>query len=119
MHPAMEIDKSILQPGFILLPRDAVYSWRRFPLQGVKAVPKQIHGHMVKQSGETFLLPCFRYFSHTAQSLGHSFPALCRTRVGLNNVLLGPRPSLPTLRRERIFPVVRLVHRYYGVVRLL
>src|SRR5215813_10679640 len=110
MHPAMEIDKSILQSGFILLPRDAVYFWRRFPLQGVKAVPKQIHGHMVKQSGETLLLPYLRCLSHTAQSLGHSFSALCRTRVGLNDVLLGPRPSLPRLRRRELF-VVRLVHR--------
>src|SRR5215467_12516538 len=33
---------------------------------------------MVKQSGEPFLPPCLCCFSHTAQSLGHSFPALCR-----------------------------------------
>src|SRR5262249_17853356 len=98
MHPAMEIDQSILQSGFILLPCDTIDSGCRFPLQGVKALPKQVHGHMVEQSGETFLLPCLRCFSHTAQSLGHSFPALCRTRVGLNDVLLGPRPSLPNLR---------------------
>ena len=32
-------------------------------------------------------------------SAGHSFPALCRARVGLRDVLLGPRPSLPSLRR--------------------
>src|SRR3954464_2443019 len=73
---------------------------------------------MVKQSGEAFLLLSLCYFPHTAQSLGHSFPALCRARVGSNDVLLGPRPSLPNL-RERLPFVVRLVHRYYGVVRLL
>jgi hypothetical protein len=46
------------------------------------------------------------------------YPALCRASVGWNGVLLGPRPSLPRLRRRSLF-FVRLVHRYYGAVRLL
>jgi len=45
-------------------------------------------------------------------------PALCQERARLNDVLLGPRPSLPNLRRRQVL-VVRLVHRYYGAVRLL
>src|SRR6202035_3072691 len=45
---------------------------------------------MVEQSREPFLSPFLCYFSHTAQSLGHSFPALCRVSVGQNDVLLGP-----------------------------
>ncbi len=53
--------------------------------------------------GETCCWP------HTAQSLGQAFPALCRTHVGLNDVLLGLCPSLPGLRRKLPF-VVRLVH---------
>ena len=64
---------------------------------------------------------CFlssRCLSHTAQSLGHSCPALCRVSVGLSNVLLGPRPSLPCLRRGSLL-FVRQVHGYYGAVRLL
>jgi hypothetical protein len=73
---------------------------------------------MVEQSGEAFLLPFFGYLSHTAPSLGHSCPALCRARVGSDDVLLGPRPSLPHLCGRLPF-VVRLVHRCYGVVRLL
>src|SRR3954447_17190321 len=36
---------------------------------------------MVKQSGEAFLLLSLCYFPHTAQSLGHSCPALCRARA--------------------------------------
>ena len=59
---------------------------------------------MVEQSGEPFLLPFLCCLPHTAQSLGHAFPALCRARVGLNDVLLGPRPSLPSLRR-RVAPL--------------
>ena len=56
-------------------------------------------------------------YSHTAQS-EHSSPALCRDGVGLTDVLLDPRPFLPRLRRRSLF-FVRLVHRYYGAVRLL
>jgi len=57
-------------------------------------------------------------YSHTAQSLGHSLPRSVSGEWGLNGVLLGPRPSLPRLRRRLLF-FVRLVHRYYGAVRLL
>src|ERR1700674_1379821 len=38
VHPAVQIDKSILKPGFILLPRYAVYSRRSLTLKRVKAV---------------------------------------------------------------------------------
>jgi hypothetical protein len=50
--------------------------------------------------------------------LGHALPALCRVHVRLNDVLLRLCPSLPGLRRRLPF-LVRLVHRYYGTVRLL
>src|SRR6202521_1666896 len=118
LYPAVQIDQSILQPGFILLPCHAIYSRCSLPLQCEKAVPQQINRYMVEQSGEPFLPPSLCCFSHTAQSLGHSFPALCRARVGPNDVLLGPRPSLPNLRRRLPF-FVRLVHWYCGAVRLL
>jgi len=54
--------------------------------------------------GETCCWP------HTVQSLGHALPALCRTHVGWNDVLLSPCPSLPSLRRRLLPFVVRLVH---------
>src|ERR1700733_8602810 len=73
---------------------------------------------MVEQSSEPLLLsfPCC--FPHTVQSLGHALPALCRMHVRLNDVLLRLCPSLPSLRGKSPF-LVRLVHRYYGTVRLL
>src|SRR5579863_2157186 len=52
MHPAVQIDQSILQPGLILLPSNAVYSGCGFSLQRVKAFPQQI-GCQVASS------PCF------------------------------------------------------------
>jgi hypothetical protein len=38
VNPAVQIDESILQPGFILLPRHAVYSGRSLTLERVEAV---------------------------------------------------------------------------------
>jgi hypothetical protein len=55
---------------------------------------------------------------HTVQSPEPAFPALCRVHVGLNDVLLSLCPSLPGLRGKLSF-LVRLVHGYYGTVRLL
>src|SRR5215471_10849447 len=88
VHPVVQIDNPILQAGFILVPRHAIDSWCRFRLQSVEAVTEQIDAEMVKQSGEAFLFPFTCCFSHTAQSLGHGFPALCRAHVRLNDVLL-------------------------------
>ena len=73
---------------------------------------------VVEQGSEPFLLPFPCCFSHTVQSLGHAFPALCREHAWLSDVLLHLRPSLPNLRRS-LPSFVRLVHRYYGAVRLL
>ena len=73
---------------------------------------------MVQQSSKPLFLPFPRRSAHAAQSLGHSFPALCRLSAGLLDVLLGLPPSLHCLRRR--FPLfVRLFHRYYSAVRLL
>src|ERR1035441_8478765 len=73
---------------------------------------------MVEQSGEPLLLsfPCC--LPHTVQPLGHALPALRRVHLRLNDVLPRLRPSLPCLRGRLPF-LVRLVHRYYGTVRLL
>src|SRR5712692_7247328 len=65
---------------------------------------------MMEQCGEPFLLPFSCCLPHTVQSLGHAFPTLGRVHVGLNDVLLSLRPSLPCL-RGRLHFLVRLVHR--------
>src|SRR5260370_3724087 len=110
MNPAVQIDKPILQPGFILLPRHAVYSGRSFTLERVEAVPEQSNTQMVEQSGEPFLLLFLCCFSHTVQSLGHALPTLRRVHVRRNDVLLRLCPSLHSLRR-RLPSLARLVHR--------
>jgi hypothetical protein len=72
----------------------------------------------MQQSRELLFLLLSRAFAHTAQPLGHAFPALRRARVRLYDVLLGLRSSLHCLRRSRC-PFVRLLHGYYTEVRLL
>ena len=44
---------------------------------------------------------------HTAHSLGHAVPALCREHVGLNDVLHGPCPSLPNPPPKVSLPLFR------------
>src|SRR5689334_5343577 len=73
---------------------------------------------MVEQSREPFLPPLLCCFSHTAQSLGHRFSSLVSGCCWVYHFLLSPHSSLPGLRLRSLF-FVRLVHRYYGAVRLL
>src|ERR1017187_5178838 len=73
---------------------------------------------MVEQSGEPFLRSFLCYLPHTVKPRGHALPTLCRVQVRLNDVLLRLGPSLPNL-RGRLPSLVRLVHRFYGTVRLL
>ncbi len=117
VYPAMEIFQPIFQTVFVLLPPHTVHSRRGVPLQRVIALPEHLDAQMVEQSREPFLLLFLRCFAYAVQPLGHSFPALGRTRVGLFDVLLGLRSSLHNLRRG--CPFVRLFHGYYNAVRLL
>src|ERR1700688_865619 len=81
VHPAVQIDESILKPGFIFLPRYAVDSGRSLTLKRVEAVSEQINVKMVEQSSEPFLLSFLCYLPHTVQPLRHALPTLCRVHV--------------------------------------
>jgi hypothetical protein len=67
MHPAVQIGKPTLQPGFILLPRHPIDAGCSLAFQRTEAAPQQIDHDMVEQSGELHLLvfPCC--FPHTRQ----------------------------------------------------
>src|SRR5438876_11773515 len=73
---------------------------------------------MLEQCGDPLLLSFLCCLPHPIPPLGHALPALCRVHVRLNDVLPRLCPSLPSLHRKSTF-LVRLVHRYYGTVRLL
>src|SRR3974390_382897 len=118
VHPAVQIDESILQAGCILLPSHAIDSGSSSTLKGVEAVAEYSDAQVVEQGGEPFLLPSSCCLRPPLQSLGHVFPALSRTHVRLNDVLLSLCPSLPALPGSLPF-LVRLVPRDYGTGRLL
>src|SRR5260370_12102178 len=81
MYSTVQIVESIFQSGFILLPSHAIDSRRSLTLQNVEALAEESDVEVVEQSGEPFLLPFSCCLPHTAQSLGHTFPALCRAHV--------------------------------------
>src|ERR1039457_1438194 len=55
--------------------------------QRVIAVPQQIHGQMVQQRSEPFLLPFPCCFPHAPQTLCRGCSVLCRNRACLTDVL--------------------------------
>ena len=89
-----------------------------------KAQPAQIR---TSASTHTALLkdewresePRLRFASRTpSKRWDMHIPAQSQEHVRLNDVLLQLHPSLPTL-RSSLRRLVRMVHRYYGAVRLL
>jgi hypothetical protein len=95
MHPAVKINESIFQTGFILLSSHTIASRRGLTLESLKAVAEEADVETVKQSCEPFLLPFPCSFTHTVQSLGHALPPLCQMHVRLNDVLLRLYPPSP------------------------
>src|SRR5262249_21366719 len=112
---AVEVRKPIVPAELIRLPGHAILPGGGVPLQQIEAVPEQVDREMVESGGGLLLLvlPCG--LAHASQSLGHACPALCRARVGWARVLLGPRASLPPLRRP-LLVLVRGVPGYSHVV---
>src|SRR5260370_7049796 len=104
VNPAVQIDQPTFQPGFILLPRHAVHSWRSSTLKRVEALADQGDAQMVEQSGEPLLLTFLFCLPHTVQSLGHALPPLCRVHDRPNHLLPPPCPPPPHLpRRSSLF----------------
>jgi hypothetical protein len=115
----VQIYKSVLQPGLVLLPCHSIHSQRSIPLEGVEAVLEQDGRHMMEQGGEPLLPITPRSFAHSVQSLGHFLP-LCVGSV-LDSTEFSLVTGLPsTASAFRVSTVlVRLLHRYYAHVRLL
>ena len=117
MDAAMQVRQLLIQARLVLLPRHAVDSGRRFPLQRVVALPQQLGRDMVEQRGEPRPLVPTCCFTHTVQVAQLAGPALSPGRGRLPDVLLGRSPSLHALRRC-LLTLVRTLRRYYATVRL-
>jgi hypothetical protein len=89
-----EIEQSLLQILFILLPCLAVHAGRSFSLQPSEAFFQQFDCQMVQQRGEADLLIFLCCPPHTLQSIHHGWFARRRSRVGLHVFsLVRPLPS--------------------------
>jgi len=99
----------------MLLPHDAIDPGRCVAFERVEALPKPLHSNVVQKRCEACLLIPPRCFAHTLQIRRRGNPALSPDRGSPHRVPLGRRPSLHSLRRLR---GVRLLLRYYAVVRL-
>src|SRR3982751_827693 len=98
MDSPMEVLYSHLQVDSIFFPCHAIDSGRSLPFQALITDPQLFDGHMVQQGCELSLLILLGCFAHTVQPGKPAFPALRPVRVRLLHVLLGPRPSLHSLR---------------------
>src|SRR3954454_13427682 len=76
-------------------------------------LPEQARAEVVEERGEPLPPPVPRRSSHAGPPPGHARPVLSPARAPLVRVPLGPRPSLPRLRRRSPGRVRRLP-RYYG-----
>ena len=73
---------------------------------------------MMQQCGEPYTLALSRRLAHGCQPVRRGIPAQCPGRGRLTAVPLGRGPSLHGLRRGQAL-IVRPLHRYYDLVRLL
>src|ERR1039457_5090052 len=117
MDSPMQVGYPRLQFFSIFLPRHAIHSRRRLPLQAVVAAAQQINTDVVQQGCEPYFLVLPGCLSHPVQPAWLAFPSLRPVRVGLFHVLLGQRPSLHGLLRPSP-AFVRPLPRYYAAVRL-
>ncbi len=73
-----QIDFKVL---LVALPCRSIDSRSRFPLEAGKGFHQSISRHLVKQSGESFLLLALRCFPYTVKLLEHTSPALSPAHV--------------------------------------
>ena len=125
MNPAVEIDEPNLQTGFDTPATSCRLPPVKLPLRFQKPRKSlsrsKANVQVVEQGSEPFLLSLLCCFSHTVQSLGHAFPALCREAECLAALMFSFICALPSPTSAGSFCfLVRLVHRYRrSAVRLL
>src|SRR5262249_47641983 len=114
----MQIRQLLFEIFSVGLPRHAVDAWRRVSLKCAVTLLQEVDGDVMQQCGEPHTLALSRRSAHAGKPDRRGIPAQCPGRGGLAAVPLGRGPFLHRLRGGRVL-VVRLLHRYYSLVRLL
>src|SRR5580658_5917024 len=98
--------------------RATVDTRRGVPFERKVALLQEIDGDVMQQRSEPYTFALSRRSAHGCQPVRRGIPALCPGRGRLTAVPLGRGPSLHGLRRGNAL-IVRPLHRYYSLVRLL
>src|SRR6266853_1095816 len=118
MHSIVQVFQFLFEGLSIGLPCHAIGSGRSVTREREIAPLQEIGGDVMQQCREPYSLALSRRLAHGCQSVRRGIPAQCPGRGRLTAVPLGRGPSLHGLRRGKAL-VVRSLHRYYSLVRLL
>src|SRR6202795_615172 len=118
MHSIVQVLQFLFERFSIGLPCHAIASGRSVTREREIAPLQEIGGDVMQQCREPYSLALSRRLAHGCQSVRRGIPAQCPGRGRLTAVPLGRGPSLHGLRRGNAL-IVRPLHRYYSLVRLL
>ena len=118
VHFIVQFLQLLFEVFSIGLPRHAVDARRGVPFKREVTLLQEIGGDVMQQRCEPYTLALSRRSAHGDEPVRRGVPAQCPGRGRLAAVPLGRGPSLPGLRRGNAL-VVRPLHRYYSLVRLL
>src|SRR6202049_2603580 len=118
MHSIVQVLEFLFEGFSISLPCHTIDSGRSVTREREIAPLQEIGGDVMQQCREPYRLALSRRLAHGCQSVRRGIPAQCPGRGRLNAVPLGRGPSLHDLRRGKAL-IVRPLHRYYSLVRLL
>src|SRR5215475_10754236 len=118
VHLVVQVLQLLFEVLSVGLPRHAVDTRRGVPFERKVALLQETDGDVMQQSGEPYTLALSRRSAHGDKSVRRGIPAQCPGRGRPTAVPLGRGPSLHGLRRGNAL-VVRPLHRYYSLVRLL
>src|ERR1700674_5834824 len=118
MHSLVQVLQFLFERFSIGLPCHAIDAGRSVTREREIAPLQEIGGDVMQQCREPYRLALSRRLAHGCQPVRRGIPAQCPGRGRLTAVPLGRGPSLHGLRRGNAL-IVRPLHRYYSLVRLL
>src|ERR1700674_4966521 len=118
MHSLVQVLQFLFERFSIGLPCHAIDAGRSVTREREIAPLQEIGGDVMQQCREPYRLALSRRLAHGCQPVRRGIPAQCPGRGRLTAVPLGRGPFLHGLRRGNAL-VVRPLHRYYSLVRLL
>src|SRR5580658_6650732 len=118
VHSIVQVFQFLFERFSIGLPCHAIDPGRSVTREREITPLEEIGGDVMQQCREPYRLALSRRLAHGCQSVRRGIPALCPGRGRLTAVPLGRGPSLHGLRRGNTL-LVRPLHQYYSLVRLL